>query len=223
MPQMSPSSLHRAVATPPSPRSGPTHVGGGLGSASALSPEARRWVQHYTERGRALSAQQAMHAHQQAARQQAGAELYVSAEELRQADDAADAAIRAVRIAVSACTKLSDADRATWDAFETRWNTQHAQNQDIINSTFSLGAGDARAATLTLQGEAARMRDRVAGACSNVISPSGALPGSSSTWVTAVIVVAVVGAVIAGLWFLSPLIMAASRRKETTPQLPPHA
>ncbi len=52
MPQMSPSSLHRAVAAP-------------------LSPEAQRWVQHYTSRSPARVAQ-AMRAHQATRPHQAG-------------------------------------------------------------------------------------------------------------------------------------------------------
>lgn len=156
-----------------------------------LSPTARSWVAHYHAGGLLPS------------------ELYTSTDELKSLDSRADQKIHAIDMAVAACGKLSDADRANWNAVLQKWQDQHQKNQDIIQSTLGLGAGDAAAATNATYPDVTEMQNRVSAVCPSVIAPTGG--ASSIPWGTIVIVGLFAAIALTGLWILTPLLLARPR------------
>ncbi len=220
MPQTSPQSLIAAVA---------------LGTP--LTPNAASWVQHYSQAARRPPVQAAMRAHLGAApgapsasswlsarrppdavaragapgpttRDQTGTYYYANASDLQSAESVMVAQAAAINGAVAQCNNLSNATAALWTSTYASWQSLDAQVQDNIASTLGIGAADLMNQMVAMKATFDEVQDQVAAACPGSIPPAHT---TGSAVATAVIVVAIAAAVIAGLWFLSPLILAMAR------------
>ena len=222
MPQTSPQSLIAAVVR-----------------GTPVTPDAASWVQHYSEAARKRPVQAAMRAHLGAVssasvrrppdavaragapsattRDQAGTYYYANASDLQSAEITMAAQAAAINAAVAQCNGLSDATAALWTATYPSWQNLDTQVQANIASTLGLGAADLMNQMVAMKATFDEVQDQVAAACPGSIPPAHT---TGSAVATAVIVVAIAAAVIAGLWFLSPLILAMARPRGA-PALPP--
>lgn len=183
MPVISPASLLHAVS-----------------GAPRTTPAASAWVRHYSApspRGYGLIAGGMPTSHTG----------YVSEDDLRKTDAQVQAEAQAVDVAAAQCgDKLPAADKVLWAQTYARWQGVHTQAAAALASfnPLGIGYGDLSTELKSCEQDILRMQARVHAACPGAIGD----PTPGGSWGKIILYLGIAAAVVAGLWFLSPALLA---------------
>jgi hypothetical protein len=135
---------------------------------------------------------------------------YVSQTDLQTLDTKVAGEAQAVDAAVSQCPNLAPADQAMWNTTYASWQAVHGQVTTALASSFNpfgIGYGSLATSLSSIEDDIMRMQGRVHAACPGAIGAAGT--GPTANWMTTLVTLGVIAAVIAGFWFLSPIVLAA--------------
>lgn len=215
MPEISPQSLLHAVRHGQSPPRGAAHSAWVAHYASAAHGGTAHAGAHHVGEDDELSEKKYPRIPPRGVH--AGALGYISDADLAKYDAKVMTEAAVVDTAVAKCPQLSPADQQAWQGTYAAWQAQHDKIQQALASSI-LGLGDSQMYSdlQTIEGQILTMRDQIRAVCPD------AIPSSMDPW-SVIGFVAVAAAVVAGLWFLSPVALALiAKHRGSRSLLPPH-